>query len=98
MYVWWHAAPAPGTYGAQPLADEPPLGKTTVSTSGTAAASSACPDSASVARCFSDTLTYYLVRRAGDSDAAVVSDGRIAANVEKDISVRVGDTISFITD
>ncbi len=96
MRIWWHPGPPIGTSGPQMLAGEPPLSTETVTTSGTAAASGACPEGTTVARCFSDTLTYYLVRRSGVTTAATNTGGRIAASVEKDISVLPGDTISFI--
>ena len=98
MYIWWHRAPAIGTYGEQNLVDEPYVGKTSVTTSSSAAASGAAPDEASVARVFSDTLTYYYVQRDGDSTAATTTDGRIEASTQQDISVKPGDTISLITD
>ena len=96
MKVWYHAGPAQGSFGVQSLVSEPELAAETVTTSGTAADGAAVPTGASVAVCYSDTLTYYRVRRAGDTTAATSADKWVAASEFTHVSVKAGDTISFI--
>ena len=96
MRIWYHSGPAPGAFGPQSLVDEPELSTETVTTSGTAAAGTPVPTGASVAVCHSDTQTYYRVRRAGETTAATNADKFIEASELTYITVRTGDTISFI--
>lgn len=97
LYIWYHRAPAQGTYGEQNLVDEPYKSKETVTTSSTPASSNAAPAEVSVARVYTDTETYYYVRRGDDTTEVAVTDGRIPADEEKDIAVKPGDVLRVRT-
>lgn len=80
----------------QPILEEPFLSTETVTSGGSAAASSEAPAGTDVAVVLPDAAVYYLVRGPGVTTDADSTCRQVAANTEAVIHVKPHGTISFL--
>lgn len=91
--IWFHRAfPGATNGGNLPIVDEPELATETLATSASPATSGAAPALTDVAIVEPDVDVHFRV----NDGAATSADKKATANQERTISVKPGETISFI--